>query len=53
MGKEAVAPESLSSEERLIWLLGDLMNAAENYLGAENPNPCERCEGDGVIQREV
>ena len=37
MDKEAVSPESLSAEERLIWLLGDLMNAAENYFGAENP----------------
>ena len=37
MDKEAVSPERLSAEERLIWLLGDLMNAAENYFGAENP----------------
>ena len=27
----------LSPEERLIWLLGDMMNAAENFFGAENP----------------
>lgn len=27
----------LTTDERLIWLLGDLMNAAENYFGAENP----------------
>jgi hypothetical protein len=28
---------SLSPEERLIWLLGDMMTAAENFFGAENP----------------
>jgi hypothetical protein len=28
---------SLTPQERLIWLLGDMMNAAENYFGAENP----------------
>jgi hypothetical protein len=27
----------LSPDERLVWLLGDLMNAVENYFGAENP----------------
>lgn len=27
----------LSPEERLIWLLGDMMNAAENFFGKENP----------------
>jgi hypothetical protein len=27
----------LTQDERLVWLLGDLMNAAENYFGAENP----------------
>lgn len=31
------APTLLSYQERLIWLLGDLMNAAENYFGAINP----------------
>jgi phosphatidylserine/phosphatidylglycerophosphate/cardiolipin synthase-like enzyme len=45
--KEAVAsldalnaagtPELLSREEKLVWILGDLMNAAENYFGAKNP----------------
>lgn len=30
-------PELLSPEEKLIWLLGDLMNAAENFFGYENP----------------
>lgn len=28
---------NLVGDELLIWLLGDLMNAAENYFGAENP----------------
>lgn len=27
----------LSADERLVWLLGDLMDAAENYFGRENP----------------
>jgi hypothetical protein len=31
------APELLSHEERLIWLLGNLMDGVENYYGAENP----------------
>lgn len=30
-------PELLSPEEKLVWLLGDLMNAVENYFGAKNP----------------
>jgi hypothetical protein len=34
---EANAPEGLRPNERLIWLLGDLMNNVENYYGAENP----------------
>lgn len=33
----ADAPPGLAPDERLVWLLGDLMNAAENYFGAENP----------------
>jgi phosphatidylserine/phosphatidylglycerophosphate/cardiolipin synthase-like enzyme len=33
----AGTPELLSREEKLVWILGDLMNAVENYFGAENP----------------
>jgi hypothetical protein len=33
----AGTPELLSCEEKLVWILGDLMNATENYFGAENP----------------
>lgn len=31
------SPQGLTPEERLVWLLGDLMNAAENFYGAPNP----------------
>ena len=31
------SPEGLTPDERLIWILGDLMNGVENYFGAENP----------------
>ncbi|WP_448043784.1 hypothetical protein [Bradyrhizobium liaoningense] len=27
----------MTREERLVWILGDLMNAVENYFGTENP----------------
>jgi hypothetical protein len=30
-------PELLTREEKLVWILGDMMNAVENYFGAENP----------------
>lgn len=30
-------PELLTREEKLVWILGDMMNAAENYFGVENP----------------
>lgn len=30
-------PSLLSPEEKLIWLLGDMMNAVENYFGHVNP----------------
>lgn len=31
------SPEGLTREEKLIWILGDLMTAAENYFGHINP----------------
>lgn len=34
---DAKSPANLSREEKLVWILGDLMNAVENYFGAENP----------------
>lgn len=34
---DAPSPIGLSHEEKLVWILGDLMNAVENYFGAENP----------------
>jgi hypothetical protein len=32
-----VTVSKLTPAERLIWLLGDLMNNVENYFGAPNP----------------
>ena len=34
---DAPSPAGLSPEEKLVWILGDMMNAAENYFGAPNP----------------
>jgi hypothetical protein len=34
---DAASPEGLSRDEKLVWILGDFMNAVENYFGAENP----------------
>jgi hypothetical protein len=34
---EEPSPAGLSREEKLVWILGDMMNAVENYFGAENP----------------
>lgn len=34
---DAPSPAGLSPEEKLVWILGDLMNAVENYFGCENP----------------
>ncbi len=34
---DAASPVGLSPEEKLVWILGDLMNATENYFGAVNP----------------
>lgn len=34
---DAASPTGLSREEKLVWILGDLMNAVENYYGAPNP----------------
>jgi hypothetical protein len=34
---DAPSPAGLSNEEKLVWILGDLMNAVENHFGAENP----------------
>jgi hypothetical protein len=34
---DASSIEGLTREEKLIWILGDMMTATENYFGAINP----------------
>lgn len=49
------SPQGLSPDERLKWLLSDLMNAAENYFGASNPKRLGhiRCSAARIIDEII
>lgn len=50
------SPENwLSPEEKLIWVLGDLMKAVENYFGAENPKRLGHiyCAVDRILKEVI